>query len=87
MSDGQTDRKGRILINFLVNCPVGTMFVISVDASNYAKTGDKLAELLDTFVEKMGEKDVVQLITDNESNYVAAGKILTSNRPNKFWTP
>ncbi|XP_050908071.1 uncharacterized protein LOC127121659 [Lathyrus oleraceus] len=84
MSDGWTDRKGRTLINFLANCPAGTMFVKSVDASNYAKTGDKLAELLDTFVEEMGEQNVVQLITDNGSNYVAAGKILTSKRPNMF---
>ena len=56
MSDGWTDRKGRTLINFLVNCPAGTMFVRSVDASDYAKTGEKLAELLDTFIEEIGEK-------------------------------
>ncbi|CAI8594946.1 unnamed protein product [Vicia faba] len=87
MSDGWTDRKGRTLINFLVNCPAGTMFVRSVDASDYAKTGEKLAELLDTFIEEMGEKNVVQLITDNGSNYVAAGKILCLKRPHMFWTP
>ncbi|KAI5444718.1 hypothetical protein KIW84_013119 [Lathyrus oleraceus] len=63
------------------------MFVKSVDASDYAKMGDKLVELLDTFVEEMGEQNVVQLITDNGSNYVAAGKILTSKRSNMFWTP
>ncbi|XP_050916790.1 uncharacterized protein LOC127131960 [Lathyrus oleraceus] len=62
------------------------MFVKSVDASDYAKTGDKLTELLDTFVEEMGEQNVVQFITDNGSNYVAACKILTSKRPNMFWT-
>ncbi|KAI5447645.1 hypothetical protein KIW84_015190 [Lathyrus oleraceus] len=81
MSDGWTYRKGRTLINFLANCLVGTMFVKSVDASDYAKTEDKLAELLDTFVEQMGEQNVVQLITDNGSNYVAVDKILTSKRP------
>ncbi|XP_058766446.1 uncharacterized protein LOC131640050 [Vicia villosa] len=74
MSDDWTDIKGRTLINFLVNCPTGTMFVKSVDASNYAKTGVKLAKLLDTFIEEMGEKNVFQLVTDNGSNYVAAGK-------------
>ena len=56
MSDGWTDRKGRTLINFLVNYPKGTVFVKSVDASNYAKMGEKLAKLLDTFIEEMGEK-------------------------------
>ena len=33
MSDGWTDQKGRTLLNFLVSCPKGTMFMKSVDAS------------------------------------------------------
>lgn len=39
MYDGWTDRKKRTLISFLVNCPAGTMFIESVDASSYGKTG------------------------------------------------
>ncbi|CAI8585540.1 unnamed protein product [Vicia faba] len=42
-----------------------TMFVKSVDAFDYANTGEKLAELLDTFIEEIGEINVAQLITDN----------------------
>ena len=76
MSDGWTDRKNRTLINFMVNCPNGTMFVKSVDASAYMKTGEKVYELLDSFVEEIGEKNVVQVVTDNGSNYVLAGKKL-----------
>ncbi|PNY14079.1 hypothetical protein L195_g010751, partial [Trifolium pratense] len=87
MSDGWTDTKGRTLINFLVNCPAGTMFVKSVDASAYMKTGQKLYELLDSFVEEVGESNVVQLVTDNGSNYVLAGKHLQLSRPKIFWTP
>lgn len=87
MSDGWTDRKGRTLINFLANCLTGTMFVKSVDASDYGKTRGKLVELLDIFIKEMGEQNIVQLITDNGSNYVEASKILTSKRPNMFWTP
>ncbi|CAI8585541.1 unnamed protein product [Vicia faba] len=63
------------------------MFVKSVDAFDYANTGEKLAELLDTFIEEIGEINVAQLITDNGSNYVAAGKILCLKRPNMFCTP
>ena len=37
MSDGWTDQKGRTLINFLVSCPKGTMFIKSVDASHQIK--------------------------------------------------
>ncbi|KAI5409265.1 hypothetical protein KIW84_054899 [Lathyrus oleraceus] len=87
MLDGWTDRKGKTLINFFANCLAGTVFVKNIAASDYAKTGDKLAELLDTFVEEIGEQNVVQLIIDNGSNYVATDKILTSKRPNMFWTP
>ena len=31
MSDGWTDRKERTLVNFLVNCSKGTMFMQSID--------------------------------------------------------
>ncbi|KAJ0716017.1 hypothetical protein HanPI659440_Chr13g0508031 [Helianthus annuus] len=47
MSDGWTDRKQRTLINFLVNGSKETIFMESVDASSYMKTGEKVLELLD----------------------------------------
>ena len=37
MSDGWTDTKGRTLINFLVNFPMGIMFIKSIDASFHVK--------------------------------------------------
>ncbi|KAF8392528.1 hypothetical protein HHK36_022871 [Tetracentron sinense] len=87
MSDGWTDRRNRTLINFLVNSPSGTLFLESVDASSYAKTGEKLFELLDSYVEKVGEQNVVQVITDNASPYVLAGKLLMEKRCHLYWTP
>ncbi|RZB52142.1 hypothetical protein D0Y65_048538 [Glycine soja] len=69
---GIYDRKNRTLINFLVNCSLGTQFVRSVDASEYMKTGQKIFDLLDSFVEEIGEKNVIQVVTDNRSNYVLA---------------
>ncbi|RZC02947.1 hypothetical protein D0Y65_017865 [Glycine soja] len=44
---------------------LGTQFVRSVDASEYMKTGQKIFELLDSFVEEIGEKNVIQVVTDN----------------------
>ncbi|RDX85676.1 hypothetical protein CR513_33104, partial [Mucuna pruriens] len=87
MSNGWTDRKNRTLINFLVNCSLGTMFVKSIDASEFMKTGDKVYQFLNSFVEKIGEKNVIQVVTDNESNYVIAGKLLQTTRTKLFWTP
>ena len=41
----------RTLVNFLVNCSKGTMFMESIDASSMIKTGEKMFELLDKWVE------------------------------------
>ncbi|XP_020979180.1 uncharacterized protein LOC110271879 [Arachis ipaensis] len=87
MSDAWTDKRQRSIINFLVNSPAGTMFLKSIDASDYVKTGEKMFELLDGIVEEIGEQNVVQVVTDNGSNYVLAGKLLMEKRPNLFWTP
>ncbi|XP_056848411.1 uncharacterized protein LOC130498807 [Raphanus sativus] len=38
-------------------------------------------------VEEVGEMNVVQVVTDNASNYVKAGKLLEAKRPHLFWTP
>ncbi|RVW50045.1 hypothetical protein CK203_082311 [Vitis vinifera] len=51
----------------------GTMFMQSIDASSMIKTGEKMFELLDKWVEQVGEENVIQVITDNHSSYVMAG--------------
>eukprot|EP00253_Pinus_taeda_P036308 PITA_36308 len=87
MSDGWTDQKGRTLINFFVSCPKGTMFIKSVDASAQIKDARTLCDLLDVFILEVGEQNVVQVITDNAANYVAAGRMLMDRHPTLFWTP
>ncbi|KAH7681554.1 Ribonuclease H-like protein [Dioscorea alata] len=87
MSDGWTDKRNRTLMNFLINCPIGTMFMESVDASSFMKSEEKTFELLDRFVDHIGEQNVVQVITDNRSNYVLAGKLLEAKRKHLYWTP
>ncbi|KAL6582972.1 hypothetical protein OROMI_005050 [Orobanche minor] len=87
MADGWRDRKGRSLINFLINTPRGSMFVESVDASSYSHTGQKMFELLDRFIQKVGPDDVVQVVTDSASNNVLAGKLLEDKYPHLYWTP
>jgi hypothetical protein len=87
ISDGWKDIRGRQLLNFLVNNPHGTVFLRTIDASNAVKTGDMLFKLLDAVVEEVGEKNVVQIITDNASNYVLAGKLLMEKRKHLYWTP
>ncbi len=75
MCDGWTDRKGRTLINFLANSPKGSVFIKSVDASDESKTAALLASLIEKELMEIGPEKVVQVVTDNASNNVAAGKI------------
>ncbi|RVW89779.1 hypothetical protein CK203_034374 [Vitis vinifera] len=72
MLDGWTDRKERTLVNFFVNYSKGTMFMQSIDASSMIKTGEKMFELLDKWVEQVGEENVIKVITDNHSSYVSS---------------
>ncbi|CAO2173441.1 unnamed protein product, partial [Urochloa humidicola] len=87
MSDGWTDTSRRHLINFLAGSPAGTFFLGSVDASSEIANANMLADLLEQQIEKVGKEYVVQLVTDNGSNFKAAGRILMERIPHLFWTP
>ena len=63
------------------------MFLRSVDASDKVKDAALLFELLDEIIQEVGEQNVVQVIIDNASNYVLAGKMLESKYRTIFWTP
>ena len=87
MSDGWTNRKGRTLLNFLVHCHKGTMFIKPMDASEHIKDAATICELLDGFIQEIGVQNVVQVVTDNAANYVSAGRMLMERHPTLFWTP
>ena len=87
MSDGWTDRRGQTIINFLANSRVGTFYLGSIDCTSETKTGLFIAEGLATVIEQIGKNNVVQVCTDNASNYVMAGTILMDRYPHLFWTP
>jgi hypothetical protein len=75
------------LINFLVNSPVGTYFLESVDASAEAHDASMLADLLEKRILNIGKEKVVQVVTDNGANYKVVGRILMQRFPTLFWTP
>ena len=76
MADGWTDTRHRTLINFLVYCPKGIIFIRSVDASDLVKDAINLSNLFDEIISWVGPANIVHLVTDNAANYVAAGKIV-----------
>jgi hypothetical protein len=86
MSDGWTDTRQCHLINFLANGPAGTYFLGSVDASSEVASTNMLADLLEKKINKIGKEHVVQVVTDNEANFKAIGRILMERIPHLFWT-
>nr|XP_027124009.1 uncharacterized protein LOC113740668 [Coffea arabica] len=87
MGDGWKDTRQRPLINFLVYCPKGISFIKSVDASDIVTSAENLCNLFAEIVEMVGSNNVVHLVTDNASNYKAAGSLLSERYPNICWSP
>ena len=87
MYNGLIDGKCHTILNFLIAFPKGTMFLKSVDASDQVKDAQLLFHLLDEVVVEVGIQNVVQVITNNASNYVAAGRMLEEKHPTIWWTP
>ncbi|XP_058208236.1 uncharacterized protein LOC131321250 [Rhododendron vialii] len=49
--------------------------------------GVALFELLDTFVEEIGEENAIQVFTDSASTFVLAGELLMDKRKKLSWSP
>ncbi|XP_071917038.1 uncharacterized protein [Coffea arabica] len=86
MGDGWKDSRQRPLINFLVYCPKGISFIKSIDASDIVTNAENLCNLFVEIVEMVGSKNVVHLVTDNASNYKAAGTLLNERYPTICWS-
>ncbi|CAN1184956.1 hypothetical protein LINPERPRIM_LOCUS39249 [Linum perenne] len=59
----------------------------SIDTSSFSKNAEKVFEMLDNVMEKVGEENVIQIVTDNAAAYKAAGTKLMEKRKHLFWTP
>ncbi|XP_021803759.1 uncharacterized protein LOC110748023 [Prunus avium] len=64
-----------------------TWFLKSIDASDSIKNGTLLFKYLDDVVKEVGEEHVIQVITDNASNYKNVGVKLMEKRKKLWWTP
>ncbi|KAL7228951.1 hypothetical protein ACSBR2_007615 [Camellia fascicularis] len=84
-SDGWLDRQQRPLINIMATSVGGAMFVKAIDASGNIKDADYVANIL--VIEEIGKQNIVQIVTDNGSNFKAAGLTIENKYPHIFWTP
>nr|XP_009588168.1 uncharacterized protein LOC104085753 [Nicotiana tomentosiformis] len=87
MMDKWTARNAKMIINVLVNSPKGSVFLESYDASNSSMDGSKMYSLFRKTIDKIGKKNVVQVVTDNASENVSAGKMMEAMYPHIYWTP
>ncbi|KAG6631013.1 hypothetical protein CIPAW_13G061100 [Carya illinoinensis] len=58
MADGWTNQKQQSIINFLVYCPKGTMFLKSVDTSGLRKDAETLFKIFDEVVQEIGVENL-----------------------------
>ena len=86
MCDGWTNPTKLSIINFMVYCKVSTIFLKSVDASDNIKENKYIYDLLKDVIKDVGEANVMQVVTDNGSAFVKAGKLLMK-KYNLYWTP
>jgi hypothetical protein len=63
------------------------MFNKSIDAPIHVKDATLVCELLDGFIQEIGLQNVVQIITNNATNYMVVGRLLMSRYLTLFWTP
>jgi selenocysteine lyase/cysteine desulfurase len=65
---------------------IGTSFHHSKEASVESHIGQLIFEYVKSSIEKIGVENVVQVVTDNASNYIKAKDLLYTEWPNIFWT-
>ena len=86
MCDRWTGPTELSIINFMVYCKGNTIFLKSVDASENIKNNKYIYGLLKDVIKEVSEINVVQIVTDNGSAFVKAGKLLMK-KYNLYWTP
>ncbi|WVZ87005.1 hypothetical protein U9M48_033708 [Paspalum notatum var. saurae] len=87
MCDSWTDPMRNSVINFLVYSGGTMYFMKSVDATDKIQDHQYLLKEIKAGVMKLGYHNVVQIVTDNGSNYKKACEILTDQFPHMTWQP
>ena len=74
------------IVYFIVYSKGRTIFLKSVDALDKIKDNKYIYGLLKDVIKEVGEANVVQIVTDNGSTFVKAGKLLMK-KYNMYWIP
>jgi hypothetical protein len=75
------------IINFMIFCNGRMFFHKSVNATGLIQNSDYIYGIISDVVADIGIKHVVQIITDNGSNYKKACQDFTTKYPHITWQP
>ena len=71
----------------MVYCDRSMIYLSSVDTTNIPKTANYIFSLIDKIIEEVGEENIVQVVTNNETSFKAARMLLMEKRKHLFWSP
>ncbi|PRQ51797.1 putative transcription factor/ chromatin remodeling BED-type(Zn) family [Rosa chinensis] len=83
--DSWIDEKGRNLVNFLVNCPQGPVYLCTHDVSSSIGNVDAIRALLEGIIKDVGADNVVQIVADSTTGWVGALGKEFSKHKGVFW--
>lgn len=87
MMDKWTAKNGKMIINILVNSPIVSVFLNSVDASNESTDSTKMFNLFESTIKRIGLENIVQVVTDNASENVKVGSMMMGVYEHIYWIP
>ncbi|XP_027095656.1 uncharacterized protein [Coffea arabica] len=85
--DGWEELTGRKLLNVLVACPKGTIYIRSADITGFDEEGSCMLEFLDDVLKEVDVQNVVQIIANSKSSWMeTVGKLVMGKYKTLFWT-
>ncbi|KAF5466243.1 hypothetical protein F2P56_016188 [Juglans regia] len=85
--DAWVDEKGRHLVNFLVDCPQGAVYLRSSDVTSFIGDVDTLQSVLDGVIKEIGVDNVVQVVACSTKGWVGdVGKQFMDKCKRVVWT-
>ena len=69
-----------------MHCKEGTSFIKSIEDSDQPHTGSYIFKWIENCINKVDEKNVIQVVTDNHSSNMMAKNMLATTRLRIFWS-
>ena len=86
MCDGWSSRTRNYIINFMIYYDRSMLYHSSIDTTNVLKTVDYIFSLMYKIMEELGEENVVQVVTNNETSSKAIRMLLMEKQKQLFWS-